>query len=372
MNDKTILMVLIEPTPYLIDLVNQLKIQSSWKIDVLFLSLCITQNWDLSLHEDFFILPKNKKSIIKSIYQYIIKKKYQLIFFAGWSNAIILTMMFLAKLKKIPIAVDSDTPLAPHTSFVKRIIKRIIYPILFKLPTIFLPAGTRQAAYLKHYGAPHHKIIIEKMTVDVQSIQSYIQQLSSKSRNRLRQQIRFNENDFVFLFIGRLIDRKGIIELLDAFSKINSANAKLLVIGDGPLRAMVEKFSEKNNHIHYGGWLEKESIINMYFISDVFILPAHWEPWGLVINEAMAAGKPVITTDQVGCVDDLVIPYKTGLVTKSNCADDLTAAMLYFINNPENAINMSQHALEHISSWTLENEAKQILLGWSQALQTSR
>lgn len=364
MSDQKVLMVLIEPTPYLLDLIQQIKSQTTRKIEVLFLASNFTQNWHLLPEENYTILPRSKKSIIKYLFQYTLTKKYQLIFLAGWSHPVSLIIMILAKLRKIPVAVDSDTPLPPNIPFLKKAIKRILYPILFKLPNIFLPGGTRQAKYLQYYGVPNHKIIIEKMTVDIKAIQLYIAQLDTDSRIIKRKKLGIHSDDLVFLFIGRLIERKGILELLEVFSEISHQKVKLLVIGDGPLRTAVAVFAKNNHNTLFAGWLEKEKIIDMYFISDVFILPAHWEPWGLVINEAMAAGKPVITTDQVGCVDDLVIPHKTGLVIKSNCIDDLIAAIHYFINNPEKCVKMSQHALEHISNWTLEDSAKQVLHAW--------
>lgn len=361
-------MVFIEPTPYLLDLINNLNILSPWKIDILFLSTSLTQQWNLALNDNCAILPKNKKSIIKYIYQYTIKTRYQLISLAGWSHPIAIIILFLAWLKKIPLVVDSDTHLSPHTSNFKKTIKRILYPILFKLPDVFLPAGTRQSDYLKHYGVPNNKIVIEKMTVDVKSIQNYIDQLPAHARETIRHTLRLQSTDFVFLFVGRLIEQKGIVELLDAFSTIDRPNAHLLIVGNGPLNNFVKKFTIENKRIHFAGWLEKEKLISMYFISDVFVFPTHQDGWGLVINEALAAGLPVIATEETGCIDDLVIPHKTGLIIKSKCADDIKIAMRYFNDETKERKKMARNAIDLIKTWTLDDEAKQILLAWNNAI----
>lgn len=357
-----ILMVYIEPTPYILDLIHALEKNHPLKIHVMFLNNSITQDWHLILNDRHFILEKNTFSAIKTLYKIIFKEKYNTIFLAGWSHPIMLALLALAKIRRISVIVDSDTPLLPHISRWKRIIKRILYPILFLLPNLFLPGGTRQANYLRHYCVPSKKIILEKMTVDVLGIQKAIQQYSHNMKIELRKKLAISETDFVFLFVGRLIKRKGIAELLEACKKIHYPNMKCIIIGDGPLKSTVIEATKIHNNIVYAGWLNQEEIIKMYFISDVFVLPAQWEPWGLVINEAMAAGKPVIVTDQVGCADDLVMHKKTGLIIKSNSVNELILAMHYFLDHQKQYEAMSHNTLDLISHWTLEDSVKQICM----------
>lgn len=366
-NNK-ILMVFVEPTPYILDLISALNLSWPGQIDLIFLKENFSQQWNLSIKQNHVVLSPNILLKFKILYRCFFKEKYQIIFLAGWIHPFSLITMILSKFFSIPIVVDSDTPLLNLTPQWKRVIKRLIYPYLFKLPSMFLPAGTRQANYLAHYNVPPHKITIEQMTVDVVAIQKYIRQLQGGERDRLRKEIGLKPNDFVFLFTGRLIERKGIRELLQAFEKINIPQAKLIIVGDGPLKPYVEAVEKRCHYLYFAGWLEKNVLMNMFFISDVFVLPAHWEPWGLVINEAMAAGKPVIVTDQVGCVDDLIIPGKTGIVIKNKSIDELIDAIIYFCTHPIEYNIMSKHVLEHISHWTLADEANQICLACKKAI----
>jgi len=364
---KKILMVFIEPTPYILDLIYALEKTEVGKIDVIFLKENFSQNWKLSLNDNYIVLKKNE-SMVKMLYQRIIKEKYDAIFLAGWSHPTTLVFLMLSKIFRIPVVIDSDTPLLPNTLFWKRVIKRIVYPVLFTLPNLFLPGGTRQANYLKHYFVPCKKIILEKMTVNVLTIQKSIDKLPSDARIEFRKQLELTDKDIIFLYVGRLIERKGIQELLEAFSNINNPFVKCVIVGDGPLKPIVEEVAKVNHNIIYVGWLEKYKIIEVLFMSDIFVLPAHWEPWGLVINEAMAAGKPVIVTDQVGCADDLVIDKKTGLIIKSKSVADLTTAINYLLDNPKQCQIMSKNALELISHWTLEDSAKQICIALSNSM----
>ena len=365
---KNILMIFIEPTPYIIGLIATLRNMGNCNIDVIFLQNNVSQQWNLPLDTQNVILPGNIISKMRYIFFRLISGDYDLVSLTGWGNSLCIALFFLSKSLRIPLVVDSDTPLLPSVSVVRRVVKRILYPVLFKIPRMFLPAGTRQAAYLMHYNVPSSKIILEKMTVDVLGIQQYINQLPVDASISFRRRAGLGLDDFIVLFVGRLIERKGIQELLQVFENLNNPRIKLVIVGDGPLTVDVENASRWNHAVHYLGWLEKNALIDVYVMSNIFVLPAHWEPWGLVINEAMAAGKPVIASNQVGCVDDLIISGKTGLVINPGCARSLQQAIGYLYDNPVEYNNMARSCLELISEWTLEQEAKQVSLAWESAL----
>src|SRR3990167_9022413 len=274
-NQKKILMLYIEPTPYLLDLINILEKQWSGHIDTVFIKNNFTQQW--RLQNKHYVLDRQAHRFIYLFRQFFSKKKYDLIFLAGWSYSTTLFFMLCAKLYRIPVVVESDTPLLPNIPYWKRVIKRIIYPLLFKLPNHFLPGGIRQAKYLEHYFVPKHKITLEKMTVDVVGIQQYYQKLPSYFRMMKRNEWGLTDKNFVFLFIGRLIERKGLVDLIDAFSEIKLLNAKCIIAGDGPLRSTAEAAAKNNPNIIYAGWMESAALLDLYYLADVFVLPAHWE-----------------------------------------------------------------------------------------------
>ena len=259
-----VLMVYTEPTPYLLDLIHVLEEKWHGNIDVLFISENFTQQWRID--NQYKILDKKTRRFTYLLKHYFNNKKYDTIFLAGWSHPITLFFLFMAKLHRIPVTVDSDTPLFQHTSSWKQVIKQWFYPILFKLPNHFLPGGTRQTQYLKYYRVPDHKITLEKMTVDVLAIQNHIQQFSDDSRKKLRDQWGITDNDFVFLFVGRLIARKGIEDLISAFSSIKNINVKCLIAGDGSLKTQIEDAAKGDKRIIYAGWLESKLLLDLYVV----------------------------------------------------------------------------------------------------------
>ncbi len=357
-------MVFIEPTPYVLDLLEK-GFDNLNKIgDVVFLKQNFSQNWNLQSRLSKYFVSLSIIQIAKLYIDIFFKRKYSLVHVAGWSNPHILFLILASRLFFYPVTVESDTQFNQNISRWKKIIKKGLYPILFKFPKYFLPGGIRQEKYLVHYGVNPKKIIHAQMTVNVEYIQGYIKKIASVDREKLRTSYDIGKNDVVFLFVGRLLNWKGIRELIDAFKLIDKPNAKLWIVGNGDLAEEVKISSEKNTKIKYLGRIGDDRLWNVYHAADVFVIPSHHEPWGLVVNEAMAVGLPIIATDNVGCVDDLILQNREGLVIRPKDIVALTEAMHFMLSNPEKRVQMSNNAACTIQSWTLKNEAGNMMTAW--------
>ncbi|MCX7121856.1 MAG: glycosyltransferase family 4 protein [Gammaproteobacteria bacterium] len=232
----------------------------------------------------------------------------------------------------------------------------------------FLPGGTQQAKYLSYYGVKENKMINAQMTVDVDYIKRYVSAIKLIEREKIRAKNAAQNEDIVFLYVGRLLDWKGVRELISAIQVFNDCRVKLWIVGSGTLANEVELAAKECERIVYFGRVIGDLLWTIYHAADVFILPSHWEPWGLVVNEAMAAGKPVIVTDTVGCVADLVFNNQTGLVIKPKNVILLGEAIRHMLENPIKRNRMAVNALNHISNWTLRNEAKNMIDAWKKVL----
>lgn len=363
------LMIYLEPTPYIISLIKKIirQLKGKGTVDVLFVNQNISQKWDLSLKDiPAKILPRKLFSCFNELYRTIIKGRYNVIHIAGWGNSYSLFSLLIAKQHKIPVVMESDSHLHNSPTW-KKTIKSIFYPLLFSLPQMMLPVGIRQAEYLRYYGIKENKIKIVNMTVDVNHIIKQCSKLGRSGRNKIRKKLGFLNKDIVYLFVGRLVNHKGIEDLISAFNIISRKhkNTKLLIIGDGSKKEFVKKQGKENRKIKYLGRLNQEEIIKIYHASDIFVLPSHFEPWGLVINEALASKLPVIVTEAVGCVDDLVKNNKTGIVVKTKNIKELANAMQTLHQNPTKRKQMGKQGKKLISKWTLENEAQKIIQVWN-------
>lgn len=128
-----------------------------------------------------------------------------------------------------------------------------------------------------------------------------------------------------YLFVGRLIERKGIDVLLDAFRRLPAG--ELWLAGDGPLRAMVESEVRRSPRLRFLGYADEERLPELYREADVLVVPSFFEPWGLVVHEALAYGLPVIATDEVAAADDLIESGVNGFVVATGSPDELAVAM---------------------------------------------
>jgi glycosyltransferase involved in cell wall biosynthesis len=131
-----------------------------------------------------------------------------------------------------------------------------------------------------------------------------------------------------YLFVGQLIDRKGVPELLEAFEGL--PGGELQLAGEGPLRPLVEAAAARDPRIACLGHVDRNGLQQLYAEADVLVLPSRYEVWGLVVNEAIEHGLPVVTTDSVGAADDLVEPGVNGYVVDAGDALALRAAMARF------------------------------------------
>lgn len=363
-SDAKVLMIYIEPTPYVLGLINELKAVSSNKIDILFLGKNISQNWNIDCPNSS-ILPEGKQNQIRYLAKLLSHKSYAIIHLAGWGHPLFLFVILFAKYKGMRVVIESDTPIPHKLTLLKRFFKRLLYPILFSFVDLFFPGGKRQADYLKYYGVSDKRICPVNMTVDISRMKQYSAQLTENDRIRIRELYGIPVDAFIFLFVGRLVPQKGLGELIAVFDKMDNNKAILLIVGDGEMRQQIEEAVRLNTKIKYAGRISGSELIEIYFSADTFVLPSHFEPWGLVINEAMVLGKPVIVTDRVGCIDDLVSHGKTGLIIKAQSIEALNNAIEYMVKFSEEVILMGQRARNKIADWTLENEAKKISQEWN-------
>jgi glycosyltransferase involved in cell wall biosynthesis len=250
------------------------------------------------------------------------------------------------------VFVESDTPLPAHSPLWKRFLKRAFYPLMFRIPRRLLPGGSLQRDYLKHYGVPDDRISIAQMTVDVAGILKRCAELSIVG-SRIRYRSRFG-----------MVDGNTVFMASFAQLSASRADVNLLIAGDGSMRPVVEAAAASNPALNYLGRLEGQEVIEAMDSADVAVLPSTFEPWGLVVNEAMAAGLTVIASDRVGCRIDLVRHNQTGVVVPAGSVTALHDAMAQLAANPGERKRMAGEARATISTWTLENWARNITHAW--------
>jgi glycosyltransferase involved in cell wall biosynthesis len=369
----TRLLIYIEPTTYLMPLWREIKSRTPGMSRMVFLEENLTQDWGIKTQDDADVelLRGGRISKLTRLLQLIGKRDVELVHLAGWGHPLLLAAMVAAWLRRIPVTMESDTPLPVGLPFWKRAVKRLLYPMLFKLPSRFLPGGSRQAAYLRHYGVAGEKISIAQMTVDVAVIMRHTDGIDRAQRAKIRRDLGLPDDATVFLYVGRMEPHKGLQALIEAVGRLPQdvrSPAVLLLVGDGSMSEMLRRAVKANPRIRWPARLSGTALLDTYAAADVFVLASRFEPWGLVVNEAMAAGLPVIATDRVGCVDDLILLGETGLVVPAESPDALADAMKSLLLDRPLREKMARNARSVIAGWTLENEAEIIVNTWKKLL----
>ena len=247
----------------------------------------------------------------------------------GYSDILRLQTISYAKRKHIPYAIETDTQLNIPGSFLKRNIKKALLRYVFSGDAWGFAGGTRQKLLFSHYGMKPERIRILPMTVDVERFQQKCEQLPSREVLKAENGVAGKK---IVLYVGRFMEVKNLPTLLQAaaYLKGKQDDFILCLVGKGEKKSELEVFCQQNgleDHVRFVDYMLFDRLVAYYKMADVFVLPSKKESWGLVINEALACGLPVIASDRVGSVDDLILPGKNGEVFRWDNAEQLSVQL---------------------------------------------
>jgi len=294
------------------------------------------------------------------IFREILEDGYEVVGTSGYIPFTHYAVLRWCRRRGIPYFVRSEAILPERRSAPKRLAKRIMLKPAIKNADAWLAAGTLAKRYLVHYGADPEKVFFLNYTVDEEFF-------SAKSREtRLkREEIKSEmgiKSGCVVLFSGRLAPMKGLNTLFDAFSRVKrkKRDVALLLLGTGPLekelklRAALEGLED----VHFAGFHQPEELPRFYGISDILVLPSVYEPWGIVVNEALACGLPVIASDVAGAAEDLVIPGETGYRFKAGDSRGLAGALEMLVADPGLRNKMGETGRKAVKDWGFERSVE--------------
>ena len=221
--------------------------------------------------------------------------------------------------------------------------------------------GTRHKEYLLHLGANPSKTEVFYCQADIYYFESKISAFTSIEKHAFKSNLGIRTSKLI-LFNGQLIHRKGIYELLKGFKlyQQNDPSTSLLLLGRGPEKNKIIEFIQLNSiqQVFFQDFVQYDDVYKFYTISDLLILPSNEEAWGLVINEAMICGLPIIATDRVGASVDLIKDGQNGYVIKVNCPECIADAIAKIYVNQLNTKNNSQEIIRQFSFENMIQSAK--------------
>ena len=276
--------------------------------------------------------------------------------YVGYVRASFWVVLAAAKLSKAAFLFGTDAvSLTPRDGRAwKTKAKKYLWPRLFRLADqVIVPSGGG-VDLLRSLLIPQERITLTPFVVDNDW---WMEQSKLADCAALRASWGVSPNDAVVLFSAKLQPWKRPLDLLRAFAKANLSNGVLVFAGEGPLRPQLE--SEAANlgvasRVRFLGFVNQSQLPAVYTAADLLVLPSEFEPFGLVVNEAMCCARPVIASDRAGASRDLVAPVCPDLVFRCGDVDALAQLIKKAAANPTRLKELGRAALSHILTWSPE------------------
>jgi glycosyltransferase involved in cell wall biosynthesis len=233
----------------------------------------------------------------------------------GWHLKTYLQAGLAAKRLGLPLLVRGDSHLATPRPIIKRTAKAITYPAFLRLFDAALYVGARSRAYWAHYRYPAHRSFFSPHCVDNEW---FAARATEAARFALRARLGLADETKAVLFAGKLVPFKRPLDLIYAAARLKREGSEVtvLVAGAGSLEQEMTVAARRNGvTLHLLGFCNQTEMPAAYAAADILVLPSDGrETWGLVANEALACGRPVVLSEAVGAAPDLVGDRTAGSV----------------------------------------------------------
>jgi glycosyltransferase involved in cell wall biosynthesis len=283
----------------------------------------------------------------------------------GYATINSLQAIFHANTLGIPVLLRAEMWLGDRPRFpFKLAIKHLCLKLLRTGITATLPVGSVNAAYWRHYFGDDFPQFLMPYTVDNKFFARRAL-AAAPQLPALRAELNLEPNRPVILFASKLQSRKHADDLVQAYAyflenRPAAAAPYLLIVGDGEERSRLEAHVRQLSltGVRFLGFRNQSELPRFFELADVFVLPSRHEPWGLIVNEAMASGCPVIVSTEVGAHADLVTHGVEGCVFPAGNIAALTEALRTVFASPESPRRMGESARRRIAHWTFEHDIR--------------
>jgi glycosyltransferase involved in cell wall biosynthesis len=276
-----------------------------------------------------------------------------LVLSTGYRYATFWIGLLAAKLTRIPVLFGTDAiSLAARDGAVwKSSLKRYFWPVLFRLADQVIVPSTGTREMMRALRIPERRMTLTPYVVDNEW---WTAQSSRVDRAAVRAQWNVPANATVILFCAKLQPWKRPLDLLRAFARTSGSSLFLIIAGDGPLYSQIAREAAElgvADRVRLLGFMNQSQLPSVYRSSDVLVLPSEYEPFGVVVNEALLCGCVAAVSDRVGAGRDLIHP-ENGFVFPCGDVDRLAGILQQIACDAGSLKNMSQSSKKILEKWS--------------------
>lgn len=302
------------------------------------------------------------------IFNVLRKERGSFLVIHGWNYATNFLAIIAAKLYGLKLCLRGENPLNQELLKSKSILllRKIFFKYMFfPLFNYFFYIGNQNKQLYKYYGVDENKLIFTPYAVDNERFKSEYEKNFEK-KTEIRSELSLPIDKIIVLTSGKYIIKKRPMDLLKAFKLLNNNEIALVFLGEGELRKEMEEYiiNNKLNNVFLTGFKNQSEVGKYFASSDIFVLSSGTgETWGLVVNEAMNFGLPVIVSDLAGSAYDLVIDNENGYRFKCGKIEDLASKIKLLISEKENIVSFGNMSKELITKYSYDLIIHNIKLG---------
>jgi len=279
-------------------------------------------------------------------------KKYSLVVVMEFCGKESMSLLYLCRLKKVPYIFNCDgVMLLNRDNYLKNIVKKY----LLEKAVAYLATGEHAKQYFLKYGAKEKDIYLHNFTAlhekDILSAP-----VKKEEKIAIRKKLYLPVEDKICIAVGRFIPLKRYDVLLRLWKQMPH-DVKLLLIGGGPEKEKYEKIISDLNlsNVILDDFHPFNELLEYYKASDLFVHPTSYDVWGLIINEAMACGLPVVVTDTCVAGLELIKNGENGYVTHLGDDEEFISKVKHILENDDLREKMALNAIETIQPYYIEN-----------------
>lgn len=376
------------PTPYRWPLFQRVAAEPGLDVSVLFYSRTeADRDWDVPVEElggpgrprvEFLpgraIHVRGKRSLFfhwnPAILDRLRKGRFDVVVIPGWSMPTSVAAAAACRTRRIPYVIFSEThERSPRPAWL-RLAKRVALRPLVAGASAWLATGTLSEEFFVRHGAKRERIFRFANTPDVEALARRVEAARPR-RDAVRAAFGVGADETLVLFVARLIGAKDPAALVEAQALLEVRGARVVsvLVGDGPEAKSLRDLADARRlrGLRLAGGRRPSELAEVYAAADVFVLPSRHEPWGVVVNEAMAAGLPVVLSDRVGAGADLLREGENGRSFPAGDAARLADALAEIASDAALRARMAGASRRIVAAWGYEPSVR----GFADAVRTA-